>query len=67
METRPGGVSERGDSEVATVRKGMVDYALVAQSLVAIMSDGATPGWTLTVLPECMKRKENCDLIFYVL
>ena len=37
METRPGGVSERGDSEVATVRKGMVDYALVAQSLVAIM------------------------------
>lgn len=44
METRPGGHCERGDSEIVTVRKGMVDYALVAQSLVAIMPDGGTPG-----------------------
>ena len=43
METRPGGVCRRGDSEKAAIRKEMVGCALVAPSLVAIMPSGGTP------------------------
>lgn len=43
MERRPGGVCKRGDSEKAAIRKEMVGYALVAQSLMAIMPSGGTP------------------------